>query len=1227
MIRLWEVFRFELSYQLRRAWPWLIVIILMVLGFVFMRDGSFSAALYTEFFINSPFMVAMATVFGSLLWLLTSAFVAGEAAARDVATGMHPLTYTMPITKVEYLGGRFLAAFALNAFILLTVQLTILFAIYLPGVHPDSIGPFRPAAFITAYFYIALPNAFAATAIQFAIASRTGRPISAYMGSLLLFFTSFFIASLILFRQGLGTLLDPIGVRFIWDELSHLWTTVEKSWRMLELKGALLQNRLVWISTGLACVAFTYFQFQFSHRFSQRFKFRIPLFRASKLQRVQPEIIDTKSETAINQSGIRTSSGFRLFIRQTLTITNTSFQALLTSWPGLGFLIFIPLLAIPVVIDQMIAIGLPLIPTTSRVISELTGPLSADMSRWMVVPGFIIYFAGELVWREREHRLGEITDAMPGSEWAPVLGKFFGIALMLVAFTIALTIAGMIAQMLLDYNNFQIELYLKMLFGLQLPEYLLFAALALFVHTTVDQKYVGHLVAIIAYAFIAAIATMLGVEHNLLIFGAGPGWSYTEMREFGPFIAPWLWFKLYWAAWALLLVVIATLFRVRGKESALSVRLPIAKHRFNQQTAWVAGIATVLIISFGGFIFYNTNILNTYFNGDEMGELRAAYERLYGRYENIAQPQLTGTKLHVEIYPEKRAVDIRGSYQLINRNNVDIDSIHVSTSMSGAVTKAITFDRKATLVVDDDQHHYRIYALSNPLKAGDTLQLDFEVKIAPHGFTNRGIDPSVTPSSSYFNNLSWFPFVGYQRQRGLINPTERREHGLEPRPVIASLYEAHEGELVSLGAGISFDAIIGTTKDQTAVAPGALQRTWLDSLNGSVERRYFHYSSSAPIGSEWSFFSAEYNVFEKQWKSSKIAHNPVVVRIFHYPQHTAHLENMMRGALSSLEYYTEQFGPYPYSHLTVVEHPAAPGTGMHADASMIYYGQGYPYWIPKNENTLDLPFAIMGHEMGHQWTLPYAYVEGLPFLSEGIAWYYGIMLMKATRGPEQTRRLMSFMRQPYPHQPIRRGEPLLRALDPYLAYKRGPLAMYALSEYAGSDRVNSAIKTLVEKSNSPEAQPVTTLDLYRGLKAVTPDSLQNLLHDFFEVNTLWMFEADQISAKKTETGKWEVTLKIKANKIVYDSAGVETDMPMNEWIPIGVFAEREQGRDELSAPLYLKKHLIHPGEQTITIVVSGAKPVLAGIDPHHLLDWEEKEDDDNIAEVIIQNADGSSEQK
>jgi hypothetical protein len=75
---------------------------------------------------------------------------------------------------------------------------------------------------------------------------------------------------------------------------------------------------------------------------------------------------------------------------------------------------------------------------------------------------------------------------------------------------------------------------------------------------------------------------------------------------------------------------------------------------------------------------------------------------------------------------------------------------------------------------------------------------------------------------------------------------------------------------------------------------------------------------------------------------------------------------------------------------------------------------------------------------------------------------------------------------------------------------------------------------------------------------------------------------------------------------------------MDEWVPIGVFGQGLDG-DDLSAPLYLEMHRIRPGEQTIRLTVA-KKPVLAGIDPHHLLDWVEDGDDDNIESVTITSA-------
>ena len=75
---------------------------------------------------------------------------------------------------------------------------------------------------------------------------------------------------------------------------------------------------------------------------------------------------------------------------------------------------------------------------------------------------------------------------------------------------------------------------------------------------------------------------------------------------------------------------------------------------------------------------------------------------------------------------------------------------------------------------------------------------------------------------------------------------------------------------------------------------------------------------------------------------------------------------------------------------------------------------------------------------------------------------------------------------------------------------------------------------------------------------------------------------------------------------------------MDEWVQIGVFGAAEGSGDELSQPLYVQMHRIRSGEQTIMVTVP-RRPVLAGIDPYNLLDWEEKGDDDNIDRVEIKS--------
>jgi hypothetical protein len=208
-------------------------------------------------------------------------------------------------------------------------------------------------------------------------------------------------------------------------------------------------------------------------------------------------------------------------------------------------------------------------------------------------------------------------------------------------------------------------------------------------------------------------------------------------------------------------------------------------------------------------------------------------------------------------------------------------------------------------------------------------------------------------------------------------------------------------------------------------------------------------------------------------------------------------------------------------------------------------------------------------------------------------------------------RFLGFMREAYLDPRSRADVPLLRASDFFLGYRKGPFAMYALQEYLGRDSVDLAWRRLRERHASGEPPYATSLDLYRELQAVTPDSLQGLLADLIERNTFWELQTREATAQATASGEWQVTLDVSAQKVVVDTAGVETAMPMDDWVEIGVFAAAREG-EVLGRPLYLAMHRVGTGPQTITVTVPD-RPARAGVDPRHLLI--DDQPGDNLADI------------
>jgi hypothetical protein len=72
-----------------------------------------------------------------------------------------------------------------------------------------------------------------------------------------------------------------------------------------------------------------------------------------------------------------------------------------------------------------------------------------------------------------------------------------------------------------------------------------------------------------------------------------------------------------------------------------------------------------------------------------------------------------------------------------------------------------------------------------------------------------------------------------------------------------------------------------------------------------------------------------------------------------------------------------------------------------------------------------------------------------------------------------------------------------------------------------------------------------------------------------------------------------VQLEIEVRKLRSDGYGVESELPVDDWIDIGVL-----GADE--RVLYLEKHHLTAASASIELVVDSV-PSRAGIDPYHKL--------------------------
>ena len=1223
MAMFWEFFTFEIKFRFKNISTYIYFLLWFTFSFLCVASESFGPIGNSngKILLNGPYSNTYNNIGISFFGLIVIAAIFGTSILRDFQRDTIQILFTKPISKFAYLGGRWAGSFVATVFAFSGLLFGEFVGTFAPWADHSRIGPNHLSWYLQPFFSIVVFQIFFLGSLFFLVAALSRKIFIVYLQGAAIFMLYLIgvnafgaTRSLEHFWSGI---LDPVGFLYS-DAISRYWTVVERnsqlfSWSMHAAGGVFLYNRLLWGTVGLIALVSVWKLFPMSVETLTARASTKQAARAKEQEAVEAR--PRRSLVAARLPLIHQIFGPGTTFAQLISLTRLRVSNILREIPFWGILILMAGLAINNgyfagrVADQNVW------PVTYLMLQSVEN--GAQLFFYIVAT----LYAAELIWRERDTHFSGIHDALPISETTDWFSKLF--ALCFVEFVL-LTIAGLcgiLMQTIAGYHHYELFQYVKELYFITFPEILTFVLFALFVQTVVSNKFIGHGI-VIGVFVITPILYNFGWENTLYLIGSAPPYTYSDMNGYGHFVPALFWSIIYWLSITALFAVISIALARRGSDDAWPARLRLAKQRAPRL---IPATIILLLIAIGSGIwyYYNAHVLNEYLNAKDRRHIQAEYERQFKKYENVPQPKIIAVDSNINIYPERRSFDGTGHFVLQNKTAQPITQIHITNGKLSVSN--VQFDHPFHIVSSGLRALYTIYQLDTPLAPADKLNMTFNVGYTSRGFRDGNERPELAYSGTFFD-ADYFPTIGYDNNIELDDPRRRKEEKLpdqellpqrgDPTGTVTNLFTPHS-DWISYRTTVSTSDNDSEGKPQTAISPGYLIRDWHE--NG---RHYFTYDmGDVKTLDFYSFVSARYDVKREMYQG---VDNQIALEVYHIPAHTYDVDDMIAASKAGLAYYEKNFSPFQFRQYRILEFPR-----------YRTFAQSFPNTIPFSEgigfigrlekpSDIDFTYFVTAHELGHQWwahQLIGARVEGSNMLSETLAEYSALMVMKQKYGSDNMHRFLKHELDQYLRGragEIRKERPLVLVQnEPYVWYQKGGQVMYTLADYIGEDKLNLALHNFLMQyryanANDSQSGPYPdTRQFVDALRAQTPPELQYYITDAFESIVLYDNKAVSAVVTQTPDKKYKVTLTVQARKLRSDGSGNETPMALSDYIDIGVFT----GKKDEEKPLYLKKERISQESQTFEIVVD-QMPTRAGIDPYNKLI--DRIPDDNMIDVAKQ---------
>ncbi|MCA9752772.1 MAG: hypothetical protein KC591_11320, partial [Gemmatimonadetes bacterium] len=933
---------------------WILLLLLALLAFglaggnVRMQSGDTAIGGDKQVWLTSEFSNALAFgMMGVIPYVFFIGIAAGMAILRDEELNVGPILHSTRLRPSEYVRGKF-AAVLLACFTVLLghVLLAVFFNHVMPTANAENIrGPLSWTNYLRPAFVMIGPLIVFMAGTTFALGTITRNAVLVFVLPLIVFI----VCPFLLWEEHLPAWvspglemalrwIDPSGFRWI----NETWVKVDLGVDYYNLQPVtydvpFLLSRLAFVAVGLLAAFAAEVHFARTLRGEKAPRERRGFLRGRRVRSapaatgLAPSAFEGKSLASLSMQSRR--PGFLRTVRDVLSVEA---RALATS-PGLY--IFAPLIIIEIVSNDLFETGpfeVPMLSTPGTAAVSALGLLTT------ILCFLLLFYTTESVLRDFHRNLAPISHATPARTGAILLGKALANGIVAAVILAAAAIGNVIIMLVQGKIAPDLGPVLLVWGGLAVPTVILWATFVTFVVALTGSRFATYGIGL-GVMFFTAWKNFRG-EMNWV--GNWSLWSTARWTDFGGLAlneSAFLWNRLFWLSIAALLVAFAVKrFPRREFDDARQHARWTPKQLGKGALRLSPFLVPALVLGAGLYVKTTHG-----FQGSAAERREKEYwGRNYATWADVTTPEIGGVDVSLSLDPAERAFSVRGEYVLVNLSDEPMPRFPMSV---GDHFRDISWTLNGEEAKPEHRARLYVFTPDTPLMPGDSLRVGFEHHGAyPDGFTKNGggMGTFILESGIVLTSFesSFLPLPFFEIGRGI-----EKDNRMDPRDYPPDYW--HGITKPGIGSGARFPVRLTIDSPAEYEVHGVGVRTSDSTEDG---RRTVVWEADHPVN----FFNV---VGSKRWDCRR----GDGVEIWHLPEHTYNLDEMVTALEGARRWYSEWFFPYPWQDLRVNEFPG-----------LASYAQGFPTnitfseaigFLTRDTDEVDAAFLVTAHEAAHQW--------------------------------------------------------------------------------------------------------------------------------------------------------------------------------------------------------------------------------------------------------------------